>query len=90
MYLYEIIPQQFGVRKHPLFCLKRLFNLFKTKKNNKIRQELDNTLEFTNIMQNDLEMDDEIKNEVQHIKDMGIDKKDFPLVVDKLTKVILN
>lgn len=86
MYLYEVVPQQFGVRRHPLFFLKKLFKIFRNKKN-KVKSELDNTQEISNIMHNDLEMDDEIKNEVQQIKELGIDKKEFPLVVDRLTKV---
>jgi len=87
IYLYEVVPQQFGVRRHPLFFLKKIFKLF-TYKKNKVKSELDNTQEISNIMHNDLEMDDEIKNEVQQVKDLGMDKKGFPLVVDQLTKVI--
>lgn len=86
MYLYEVLPQQFGIRRHPLFFVKKIFKLFKNKKN-KIKSELDQTQEISNIMNNDLEMDDEIKNEVQQIKELGLDKKEFPLVVDRLTKV---
>lgn len=86
MYLYEVVPQQFGVRRHPLFCVKKLIKNFKNKKN-KVQSELDNTQEISNIMQNDIEMDDEVKKEVEQIKDLGIDKKEFPLVVDRLTKV---
>lgn len=86
MYLYEVVPQQFGVRRHPLFCLKKFFKLLKGKKN-KVKSDLDNTHEITNIMSQDLEMDEEIKNEVEQIKEIGIDKKEFPLVVDRLTKV---
>ncbi len=85
MYLYEVIPQQFGVRRHPLFFLKNLFALFRNKTN-----KVNNKSEFdklNNTQNNDLEMDDEVKNEVQQIKELGIDKKEFPLVVDSLTKV---
>jgi hypothetical protein len=86
IYLYEVIPQQFGVRRHPLFCFKNVLNMC-TKKN-KILSELDNTHDRSNLKDHDLEMDDEIKYDVQRIKDMGTNKKEFPLVVDKLTKVI--
>lgn len=86
MYLYEVVPQQFGVRRHPLFFLKKILKLFRGKKN-KIKSELDNSQEISNITHNDLEMDDEIRNEVKQIKELGIDKKEFPLVVDRLTKV---
>lgn len=84
IYLYEVIPQQFGVRKHPLFCIRKLLD--KSKKN-KISSDIDNTLDRTNLKDNDLEMDDEIKYDVERIKEMGTEKKEFPLVVDKLTKV---
>lgn len=26
VYFYEVIPQQYGIRKSPLFCLKNFFN----------------------------------------------------------------
>jgi len=88
IYLYEVIPQQFGVRKHPLFCIQKALNF--SKKKNKLIAELDSALDRTNLKENDLEMDDEIKYDVERIKEMGTDKKEYPLVVDKLTKVKLN
>lgn len=87
IYLYEVIPQQFGVRRHPLFCIKRFIKVCKTKKN-KVKNDTDGTQEITNMMNShDIEMDDEIKNEVQQIKEIGVNKKDFPLIVDGMTKV---
>jgi hypothetical protein len=87
IYLYEVIPQQFGVRKHPFFCIQRAFNF--SKKKNKIYAELDGAIDRSDLKDNDLELDDEIKNDVERIKEMGNDMKDYPLVVDKLTKVKL-
>ena len=84
IYLYEVIPQQFGVRKHPLFCIKRLCE--KSTKKSKIIGDID-SLDKSNLKESDLEMDDEIKYDVERIKEMGNNKKEYPLVVDKLTKV---
>lgn len=85
IYLYEVIPQQFGVRKHPFFCLKRLFD---NKKKNKIAADLESSsMDKSNLKENDPEMDDEIKFDVERIKEMGAEKQQYPLVVDKLTKI---
>ena len=84
IYLYEVIPQQFGVRKHPLFCIKRLFD--NSKKKSKIIDDID-SLDKSTLKETDLELDDEIKYDVERIKEMGTSKKEYPLVVDKLTKV---
>lgn len=32
MYLYEVIPQQYGISKSPFFCIKNLFNNEKKRK----------------------------------------------------------
>jgi hypothetical protein len=84
IYLYEVIPQQFGVTKHPLFCFKRLCD--NSKKKSKIIGDID-SLDKSNLKETDLELDDEIKHDVERIKEMGANKKEYPLVVDKLTKV---
>lgn len=42
IYLYEVIPQQFGVRKSPLFCIEKLINNIKKKlhiKKKKVKSE---------------------------------------------------
>jgi len=81
MYFYEVLPQQYGVRKHPLFFLK----FFKRKKNKKaVRSNSDADNDNTN---SNIKLDDDINNERKKVEDAINDKHSFPLIVDNLTKV---
>ncbi len=46
IYLYEVIPQQFGIRKSPFFCieglLKKITRKFKIFSNRKVNQDKGN------------------------------------------------
>jgi hypothetical protein len=82
-YLYEILPQQFGVRKHPLFIFK---DCFKTKKFRSVRSNSD-----ADCMDSEAPMstDDELQYEIKRVKEVSSERENYPLVVDNLTKVTL-
>jgi hypothetical protein len=81
MYFYEVLPQQFGVRKHPLFFLR----FCKRKKNKKpIRSNSDVDLEANSKYTTD----DDVNNERKRVEEALKDKHRFPLIVDALTKVL--
>jgi len=81
IYLYEVLPQKFGVRKHPLFCIK---GLCKNKK--KVRTtSLDNNLHETIPIAS---ADDEVVEEQKKVQNITKeDKKTYPLIVENLTKI---
>lgn len=103
IYLYEVIPQQFGVRKHPLFFLKsgkssKLKKKIK-EKNDDLKGEFSNPTDQDNI---DLELnktgdenfnypsstDEEINSEIRKIQSLDKEERGkYPLVVDNLTKI---
>lgn len=103
IYLYEVIPQQFGVRKHPLFFLKsgkssKLKKKIK-EKNDDMKGEFSNPTDQDNI---DLELnktgdenfnypsstDEEINSEIRKIQSLDKEERGkYPLVVDNLTKI---
>ncbi len=80
IYLYEVIPQQFGVRKHPLFCIKGLFGSGKKRVITSDMIDPENNIKISS--------DDEISAE--ELKVSEIDKDDrrkYPLIIDHLTKI---
>jgi hypothetical protein len=80
MYLYEVLPQQFGVRKHPLFFLR----FCKTKKNKKaVRSNSDVDIEASSSHTSD----DDVNHERKKVEEALNDKHRYPLIVDALTKV---
>lgn len=84
IYFYEIIPQQFGVRKHPLFCIKRLI-----KKNKKriIRSKSDDEYKPNFGADIPANCEDEMGNEIKIIQSIKEEKHKYPLIVENLTKV---
>jgi ABC-type multidrug transport system ATPase subunit len=73
IYLYEVIPQQFGVRKHPLFCFKSgkkgIINLKKKMIKIKEKNEDQNNLgEFSNPADQDI-IDLELNRESNYNND---------------------
>jgi ABC-type multidrug transport system fused ATPase/permease subunit len=81
IYLYEVLPQQFGIRKHPLFFLKNCL-----KKNKRIRTKSIDTAAHETIPINSA--DDEVVEEQKKVKNVSKeDKKTYPLIVDNLTKI---
>lgn len=82
MYFYEVIPQQFGVRKHPLFCIKNLCKRKKKAVRNKSEDE-----NGRDALSSD-STDDEVNGEMRKVQ--SLDKHDrhiYPLIVDNLTKI---
>lgn len=84
IYFYEVIPQQFGVKKHFLFCFKRLLKK-KHKKAVRSRSEDEISMSANNSISND----DELQDEAKKIKNIKEDKHKYPLIVEDLTKVYL-
>jgi hypothetical protein len=73
IYLYEVLPQKFGVTKHPLFCLMAVC---KRRKQRKI-----------SIDHIELPSDDSgVLGQAKLIEIMD-DRSDYPLVAEGLTKV---
>jgi hypothetical protein len=84
IYLYEVLPQQFGVRKHPLFfldCFKR------SKKRKLVRSNSD--ADVVMDIEKSISTDDELQYEVQRVKEVSNERENYPLVVDSLTKVMI-
>jgi hypothetical protein len=71
LYLYEILPQQYGVRKRLLFCAPNL-------KKNRI---------YSHDIVSTYSSDDELSSEIKNVKDAIGDKDNYPLIVENLTKV---
>ena len=79
MYFYEVIPQEYGVRKHPLFFLDGFFKSVSNKRNdnnyinlkksnkidNKIEEDIPSQIQITDNENNSI--DDEIKNEYEKV-----------------------
>jgi ABC-type glutathione transport system ATPase component len=93
IYLYEVIPQQFGVRKHPLFCIKKLL---KRRKKKAIRSRSEDAAEAMH-QEEKLDVgsfgssDEEIIGEQKKVA--SLDKHErhkYPLIVDNLTKIYIN
>jgi ABC-type multidrug transport system fused ATPase/permease subunit len=93
MYLYEIIPQEFGIRKHPLFFIK---NLFQCNKNiNEININKNNInftykkLEEENLYDNNINDEDDLTKEQKIINNIIKTNtiKNYPLIVTNLTKI---
>lgn len=81
IYLYQVLPQQFGIRKHPLFFLKSCF-----KKNKRVRTKSIDTQTHENIPI--ASADDEVVEEQKKVENISKeDKKTYPLIVDNLTKI---
>jgi hypothetical protein len=84
IYLYEVIPQQYGVRKHPLFFINSIKKLCCSKK---VHHKRDSLLEHDKLRISDIN-DDEIINDLKIIKELKEDElENYPLVVNELTKV---
>ncbi len=84
IYFYEIIPQQYGVRKHPLFCVKSLLK----RKRNYVKAKIDEKDEDHTGLDINNFSDDEILAEVKKIQSLDKqERKKLPLVVDNLTKI---
>ena len=82
IYFYEIIPQQFGVKKHPFFCLK---GIFKKKHKKTVRSRSEDESSNPHIIS--IGNDDELSEEIKKIKNIKEDKHIYPLIVEDLTKV---
>lgn len=77
IYLYEVLPQQFGVRKHPLFFL----HCKKPRRKSSIMKHIEEDKEMKNS-------DEEINEEIRKIRELEDEEKsNYPLVVDNLTKI---
>jgi hypothetical protein len=72
IYLYEVLPQQFGVRKNFLFLFPKL------KKANRIH---------SHDIVSTISSDDELANEIKNVKEAIKEKHQYPLIVENLTKV---
>jgi ABC-type multidrug transport system ATPase subunit len=72
LYLNEILPREFGVPRHPLFCIKR----FKTRPAEEIDYDVDLSSE-----------DQAVKEETEKVQAMKAPYEGFPLVVKNLRKV---
>jgi ABC-type multidrug transport system ATPase subunit len=84
IYLYEVLPQQFGIRKHPLFFLKNLW-----KKHKRIRSKSADLITHETIPI--ASADDEVVEEQRKVENITKeDKKKYPLIVDNLTKVYVD
>jgi hypothetical protein len=92
--LYDkIIPQQFGVRKHPLFFLpsfiiksnsnKKKIDLSEETQENMINKD---KVEINMINSND----DEILSEIKTINSLNSERTNYPLIVEGLTKKYTN
>jgi hypothetical protein len=79
IYLYEVLPQQFGVRKHPLFFLDCL----KSNKKKALRSNSD--VEAIDVEKN--LTDNELQNESMKVREVRNDRDSYPLIADNLTKV---
>jgi hypothetical protein len=75
MYLYEVIPQKFGVRKSPLFCFGKLLR--------RCRGSPRRTSGVVELKVNDSEVLSEISKVVQ----VSNERQNYPLIIEKLTKV---
>lgn len=85
MYFYEVLPQQFGVRKHPLFCVKKIC---KKKKKKSVRSKSDDISEDRIEVKSEDIMDNEVLGEMKKVQEMDKhDRRSHPLVVDHLTKI---
>ena len=87
IYFYEIIPQQFGVRKHPLFCIKKCF-----RKRNVVRSKNEDVIADMNTDVNvDIaasSSDDEVNHEKRKVSELHKnDRHKYPLIVENLTKI---
>ena len=77
VYLYEVIPQKYGISKHPLFCFKR--NTKKKKRRVSYEKELTVTTSSIN--------DEEVLSEISRVSEVSSDRENYPLIVESLTKV---
>lgn len=87
----KIIPQQFGVRKHPLFFLPSFSNKGKRNYPNKKVDTVEESVEKM-VNKDDIELnmnyyDDEMKNEIRTIKSLNDERRNYPLICDTLTKI---
>lgn len=88
IYLYEVLPKQFGVKRNILFFLNCLFN-----------KEKSMTSQYTKLLDTEIDLseDKEIREEAKKIKNL-IEKyeksedslEDYPLITDCLCKVYEN
>lgn len=96
IYLYEVIPQQFGVRKGLLFCFKDCerkkriaMNLINNEESSvKVSLVGKNINNGSNVNDGN-GIDEDVLNEIKMIKNLGKNKSDYPLVVDGLSKVFI-
>jgi hypothetical protein len=75
IYFYEVIPQQYGVKKHPLFFIKNMFA-------KKVAKS-----DIEDVPSRAMSTDDEINFQMQKVRQIGNDRSKYPLVVDGLTKI---
>jgi len=84
VYLYQVVPQSYGVAKHPCFCLKKLKREALRRKSS--AHAMENHIELTKE-EIALEDDDvrESRKQVMAIKE--IDFQNYPLIVKEIRKV---
>jgi ATP-binding cassette subfamily A (ABC1) protein 3 len=92
IFITQIIPQQFGVRKHPLFFLPSFGNksgkkAYPNKKVDSIEEVVEKMVNKDEVELDINNYDEEIKNEILTIKSLKDDKKNYPLICDALTKI---
>ena len=78
LYLDRIIPQEYGIKKNPLFCLKNIFF-------NRTVKKSTYTIKSPNLL-NELE-DEDVKNEREYTSAIDLASTVYPLVVKNLRKV---
>ncbi len=90
IYLFEIVPQEFGVRRSPLFPIYAIINLFKAKNSVQINTSDDPQLRD---YISDHEEDDFSKKERQKIvhfaseEDQEAIKNEYPLIINNMRKL---
>ena len=84
IYLYEVIPQEYGIRKHPFFCIKR------KKKMNKKKFSQDCELLIDSNDSNLDKEDQDSKNERKKVYLINQKFSNFPLICKDLKKVYKN
>jgi hypothetical protein len=81
MYFYEVIPQQFGVRKSPFFFLSGFLNFKKKKAFTK------NDIEYVPALNGYSNDDNELAQEIKKVQQVSNQREKFPLIAENLTKI---
>lgn len=82
--MIQVLPQQYGVRKHPLFFLPKYSGKGRTLKNNE--KTIIDDLELQKIESGEEEILNE-KNIIENLREE--DKFNYPLVAHNLTKIYI-